>query len=83
MLHPSHATIATFLPFRSNESKRVSILTTVFPSYLQPVDSGGAPVYIVAKQTGVYEGITVRSGRESMVCFNTGSNISGYLLKAT
>ena len=53
------ATIATFFPALRKASKIVSILITGFSYFWIPCTEGCAPVYIVPKQTGVTEGITV------------------------
>src|SRR5262245_11626113 len=74
----STATVATRRPTRESASKRVSQVSVGLSDLRMPWVSGGAPVNIDAKQTGVTEGITAHASTDVGAWRATGSKASAY-----
>src|SRR5215468_10554143 len=72
------ATMATRRPARESASKRVSQVSVGLSDLRMPWVSGGAPVNIDAKQTGVTEGITAYASTDVGAWHATGSKASAY-----
>src|ERR1044071_5546977 len=70
--------MATRRPALSSASKRVSQVNVRRSLLRIPCVSGGAPVNIDAKQTGVTEGITADASTDVGAWRETGSNASAY-----
>src|ERR1043166_5804311 len=70
--------MATRRPARESASKRVSQVKVGRSDLRMPCVSGGAPVNIDAKQTGVTEGITAHASTDVGAWRATGSKASAY-----
>jgi len=70
--------MATRRPARESASKRVSQVSVGLSDLRMPWVSGGAPVNIDAKQTGVTEGITAHASTDVGAWRATGSKASAY-----
>ncbi len=78
MLHLGSPRMAARLPARMKASNSVSIRMMGFSYYWMPCTSGYAQVYMVQKQTGATEGMTVRSGSARCACFQASSQKDVY-----
>src|SRR5262252_6956909 len=70
--------MATRRPARESASKRVSQVSVGLSDFRMPWMSGGAPVNIDAKQTGVTEGITAYASTDVGAWRASGSKASAY-----
>src|SRR5215475_14485695 len=70
--------MATRRPARESASKRVSQVSVGLSDFRMPWVSGGAPVNIDAKQTGVTEGITAHASTDVGAWRANGSKTSAY-----
>ncbi len=77
-LLPCTATSAVRFPAADSASKMVGVFTTGFSYFWIPCTWGLAPVYMLAKQTGVTAGMTVASSSSMGAQARTGAKSPAY-----